>query len=59
MLRMHLDMAGIDRAKEVAPIALGRLGEPVEQAEAILWLCSDSSTFVTGDILVVDGGRTL
>lgn len=59
MLRLHMDTSGIDRAREVAPIALGRLGEPAEQAEAILWLCSDRSTFVTGDILVVDGGRTL
>lgn len=35
---------------------VGRMGEPEEVAEAILWLCSDSSSFVTGHSLTVDGG---
>jgi len=38
-------------------IPLGRLGLPQEQAEAAVWLCSDRSSFVTGQQLVVDGGR--
>ena len=37
-----------------API--GRLGEPEEVAEAIMWLCSDASSFVTGHPLIIDGG---
>lgn len=37
-----------------API--GRLGEAEEVAEAILWLCSDASSFVTGHPLIIDGG---
>ncbi len=37
---------------------LGRMGEPEEIAAAVLWLCSDAASFVTGHAMVVDGGRT-
>jgi NAD(P)-dependent dehydrogenase (short-subunit alcohol dehydrogenase family) len=42
------------RLTEEAP--LGRLGRPEEVAEAVVWLCSDSASFVTGHGLVIDGG---
>lgn len=35
---------------------VGRLGAPAEIAEAVVWLCSDRSSFVTGQALAVDGG---
>lgn len=35
---------------------LGRMGSPEEVAEAVVWLCSDASSFVTGISLPVDGG---
>ena len=37
-------------------IPMGRLGQPAEIAEAVLWLCSDASSFVTGHALALDGG---
>jgi NAD(P)-dependent dehydrogenase (short-subunit alcohol dehydrogenase family) len=35
---------------------IGRLGIPAEIADAIVWLCSDNSSFVVGHALAVDGG---
>jgi NAD(P)-dependent dehydrogenase (short-subunit alcohol dehydrogenase family) len=35
---------------------MGRVGKPVEVANAVIWLSSDSASFVTGEILMVDGG---
>ncbi len=37
---------------------VGRLGRPDEIAEAVLWLCSDKASFVTGLTLTADGGWT-
>jgi NAD(P)-dependent dehydrogenase (short-subunit alcohol dehydrogenase family) len=39
-----------------ATIPMGRMAMPVEPANAVLWLCSDDASFVTGHALVVDGG---
>lgn len=37
---------------------MGRMGKAEEIAAAVLWLCSDQASFVTGHPLVVDGGST-
>jgi len=41
---------------DIAPIR--RSGRPLDIAEAALWLASDSSTFVSGQAIAVDGGLT-
>lgn len=62
-----IDTAMIDRftgndkaaaAQFAAQEPMGRAGKPLEVAEAVLWLCSDASSFVTGHSLMVDGGWT-
>jgi NAD(P)-dependent dehydrogenase (short-subunit alcohol dehydrogenase family) len=38
---------------------IGRMGEPEEIANAVVWLCSDAASFVLGHPMVVDGGQTV
>jgi NAD(P)-dependent dehydrogenase (short-subunit alcohol dehydrogenase family) len=43
-------------AQIVARHPLGRMGHPEEIAAAVVWLCSDAASFVTGHTMTVDGG---
>jgi NAD(P)-dependent dehydrogenase (short-subunit alcohol dehydrogenase family) len=45
-----------DAYAEAEPI--GRLGRPEEIGEAVVWLCSDAASFVTGHVMPVDGAWT-
>jgi NAD(P)-dependent dehydrogenase (short-subunit alcohol dehydrogenase family) len=47
-----------ETAQLAEQIPLGRPGAPGEIADAMLWLCSDRSSFTNGAALVVDGGRS-
>ena len=39
-------------------VPLGRIGTPEEAAQAVLWLCSDAASYMTGNSMIVDGGLT-
>ena len=57
MLRNAMERRGRDAddvANRLSP--LSRFGRPDEIAAAVLWLCSDASSFTTGHALAVDGG---
>ena len=47
------------QAAYASRIPLGRIGDPVECARAIVWLLSDAASYVTGSVLTVDGGLAL
>jgi NAD(P)-dependent dehydrogenase (short-subunit alcohol dehydrogenase family) len=40
----------------IASEPIGRVGRPEEIAEAVVWLCSEAASFVTGHTMTVDGG---
>jgi len=46
------------KASLAAGVPLGRVGEPEEIARAIVFLASDKASFVTGQVLTADGGKT-
>jgi NAD(P)-dependent dehydrogenase (short-subunit alcohol dehydrogenase family) len=54
MVGGHIDLSVI-----ADHVPMRRISEPEESAQAILWLCSDAASFITGHTLVVDGGLTV
>lgn len=47
------------RNKMVAAIPAGRMGQPEEVAALVAFLCSDQASYITGEVIVIGGGRSL
>jgi NAD(P)-dependent dehydrogenase (short-subunit alcohol dehydrogenase family) len=56
MAERALDSGFLSEEQIVATEPINRMGKPEEIAEAVLWLCSDAASFVTGVPFPVDGG---
>ena len=47
------------KEKMLAATSLGRFGQPKDMASAVHFLCSDAAAFISGEVLVVDGGMAM
>jgi NAD(P)-dependent dehydrogenase (short-subunit alcohol dehydrogenase family) len=56
MLDMVVKHRGDRVAAAIAQQPLPRIASPDEVAQAVLWLCSDAASYVTGHAMAVDGG---
>lgn len=57
---LHRMISGkIEVSTIAASVPMQRVSEPDETARAIVWLCSDAASYITGHTLVVDGGLTV
>ena len=53
---MNRDLTNVDREELISSTPLGRIGTPEDCAAAALFLCSPGSSFITGQVLGVNGG---
>ena len=56
--------AGLDHHPDiaqqlVAQIPMGHMGQSQNIADAVIWLCDNTASFITGHVLVIDGGQTI
>jgi NAD(P)-dependent dehydrogenase (short-subunit alcohol dehydrogenase family) len=56
LVQRHIGRRPELRERLIAAEPVGRLGTPEEVAAAVVWLCSDAASFVTGVAFPVDGG---
>jgi NAD(P)-dependent dehydrogenase (short-subunit alcohol dehydrogenase family) len=55
-MRAYLDALPDGGEKMIRRLPMKRMATPLEIAQAVVWLCSDEASYVSGDSLVVDGG---
>lgn len=51
-----LEQLGTTMDALVSPVPMGRVGQPAEVAQAVVFLCSDAASYITGHSLSIDGG---
>ena len=58
--RMLRDVAAAPEVRQMLEFAhpMGCIGQPEEIASAVVWLCSDGASFITGQTVPIDGGYT-
>jgi 3-oxoacyl-[acyl-carrier protein] reductase len=55
----HADVPETERSRYVTSVPVGRMGTPDDIAHVVSFLASDGAGFVTGQRILVDGGRSL
>ena len=58
MVDMNVNEAENYRQKVCNANALGKIGEPEDVGKAVVWLCSEDASYVTGQNLYIDGAFT-
>ena len=59
MLDSVLKDLGMTRKQVIQGIPLGRIGKPEDIAKVVAFLASDDSGYITGQIIITDGGYTI
>ncbi len=54
----RMDNTGSTSSDLGSSVPMGRMGEPEEVAQTVVFLCSDAASYITGQAIVVDGGYT-
>jgi NAD(P)-dependent dehydrogenase (short-subunit alcohol dehydrogenase family) len=58
MMDRLVDQGGVTGDDLAATVPMGRMGQAAEIAQAVVFLCSDAASYITGQPLVIDGGYT-
>ncbi len=60
MFRTRMTQAILDRAEDIVAgsTPMGRIGQPGEIAPTVLFLASEGASYITGQVIAIDGGRT-
>ncbi|OUM87880.1 MAG: short-chain dehydrogenase [Bacillus thermozeamaize] len=56
MLEQVINKTGMTISQYESQIPINRIGDPNEIAHSVVWLCSDEASYITGHIMVIDGG---
>ncbi|WP_245739774.1 SDR family NAD(P)-dependent oxidoreductase [Thermoflavimicrobium dichotomicum] len=56
MLEKVFNETGITQSQYESQIPINRIGDPNDIAHSVTWLCSDEASYITGHIMVIDGG---